>query len=96
MRERRRRGSDRPHQEALPQNIRALVEYLVRALVDDPDSVVVSEKVKGVKHYYEVQVSKGDYGKVLGRGGKTISCIRSVVRAAASKANTEAVVDIQD
>lgn len=85
---------DRPQE--LQHNIRKLIEYLVRALVDDPDAVVVSEKVKGIKHYYEVQVGRGDYGKVLGRGGRTINCIRSVVRAAASKANTEAVVDIQD
>lgn len=92
MRERRRHSRS----QVLPHNMRELTEYLVRALVDAPDSVVVNEKIKGDRHYYEVHVGKGDYGKVLGRGGKTINCIRSVVRAAASKANTEAIVDIQD
>jgi predicted RNA-binding protein YlqC (UPF0109 family) len=74
--------------------LKALLEFLVTNLVDDKEAVVVTERDKQGKLYYDVKVAKSDMGKLLGRSGKTISCVRAVIRAAAAKAGGDAVVDV--
>lgn len=76
--------------------MKELLEYLVASLVDNKEAVEVMEREKQGKLYYDVKVAKSDMGKLLGRGGKTISCVRSVIRAAAAKAGGEAVVDVME
>lgn len=71
-----------------------LVETIVRSLVDHPDEVQV-EPVEGDGGVtYEVTVAPGDTGKVIGRGGRIIQSIRAVVKAAASKSDQRAYVEI--
>jgi predicted RNA-binding protein YlqC (UPF0109 family) len=76
--------------------VKELVEFLARELVDDPDSVEVSESVDDRGVLITVHVAPDDMGKVIGKGGRTAKAIRAVVRAAASRQGTNAYVDIAD
>ena len=75
--------------------MRELLEYLARALVDEPDSVSVEqfEEDDGTI-VLELAVADDDYGKVIGRGGRTAHALRTVVKAAAVKENRRVLVDI--
>lgn len=74
-----------------------LVAYLARALVDEPDDVFVDsfEEEDGTV-VVELEVAEGDAGKVIGRGGRTISALRTVVRAASVKDGRRVLVDVID
>ena len=74
-----------------------LVEYLARALVDNPDEVTVEsfEEVDGTI-VYELRVAEGDVGKVIGRSGRTVNALRTVVRAAATRDGRRVLVDVVD
>ncbi len=74
--------------------MKELVEVIARALVDDPDGVVVTERQEGKTTVLEVRVADGDMGKVIGKQGRIAKAIRSVVKAAATKDNKRVVVDI--
>jgi predicted RNA-binding protein YlqC (UPF0109 family) len=76
--------------------VRDLVDFLVSELVDDPDSVEVTESEDDRGLRYTVHVAPDDMGKVIGKGGRTAKAIRAVVRAAASRRDTNAYVDIVD
>ncbi len=71
-----------------------LVEVIAKALVDDPDGVVVTEKLDGETVVIEVHVAEEDMGKVIGRQGRIAKAIRSVVKAASAKEDKKVVVDI--
>ncbi len=64
--------------------MRDLVEYLVRALVDDPDAVRVDELDDDGTTVLEVHVGEGDLGRVIGREGRVANAIRTVAKAAAT------------
>lgn len=77
---------------------RDLLEYLAEGLVDDPDQVSVNE-VSGDDNSTVLELSVGpdDYGSVIGRGGRTASALRTIVKAAASASGAGRVfVDIVD
>ena len=74
--------------------MRELVEVIAKALVDDPDSVAVSERQDGRTTVIEVRVADSDMGKVIGKQGRIAKAIRSVVKAAAAKEDKKVVVDI--
>ena len=71
-----------------------LVEVITKALVDDPDSVVVTEKQEGRTTVVEVRVAESDMGKVIGKQGRIAKAIRAVVKAAAAKEDKKVIVDI--
>jgi predicted RNA-binding protein YlqC (UPF0109 family) len=75
--------------------VRELLLYLVRALVDEPDSVKVDtfEEDDGTL-VLELSVAEDDYGQVIGRGGRTAQALRTVVKDAAVKDNRRVLVDI--
>jgi len=77
--------------------VKDLVEYLARALVDNPDEVTVEsfEEVDGTI-VYELRVAEGDVGKVIGRSGRTVNALRTVVRAAATRDGRRVLVDVVD
>ena len=69
------------------------LEFVVRSLVDNPDDVLVSE-VSGEREVsYRVGLHPADVGLVIGKGGRTISAIRSVINAA-NKAGTHLSVEV--
>jgi hypothetical protein len=74
--------------------MRELVEYLVRALVKDPDSVQVEELEENGDVVLEVTVAEDDLGRVIGRGGRIANAIRTVARAAATKEERRVLVEI--
>lgn len=75
--------------------MRELLEHLARALVDHPDRVSVEEFVEDDGTVvFELSVAKDDYGKIIGRGGRTAHAIRTVVKAAGSRADKRVFVDI--
>ena len=74
--------------------MKELVEVIAKALVDDPDSVAVSERQDGRTTVIEVRVADSDMGKVIGKQGRIAKAIRCVVKAAAAKEDKKVVVDI--
>jgi predicted RNA-binding protein YlqC (UPF0109 family) len=88
-------GDDEDVVDGAPTAI-AVLEYVVRELVDDPDAVTV-DPVNGRRGLtLEVGVGPGDMGRVIGRRGRMATAIRTVVRAAASKDGQEVDVDFVD
>ena len=75
--------------------MKELVEVIARALVDNPDQVVVTETEKEDGTFIELKVAPSDMGKVIGRQGRVAKAIRSVVKASASKEEKKVIVDIQ-
>ncbi len=74
--------------------MRDLVEFLTESLVEDPDAVKVEEVATGRVTVFEVSVAEGDVGKIIGRQGKVIRAIRTVVKAAATRQGTRVDVDV--
>lgn len=74
----------------------AVLEYLVRQLVDEPDSVTVDavDRSRGVQ--LEVRVAPGDMGRVIGKRGRTAQAIRTVTRAAAVKDGVEVNIEFME
>ena len=75
--------------------MKELVEVIAKALVDNPEEVVVTETMKGEDTLIELKVSPADMGKVIGKQGRIAKAIRSVVKAAASKEDKKVIVEIQ-
>ena len=75
--------------------MKELVEVIAKALVDDPDAVVVTEKENEKEIVVELSVAPSDMGKVIGKQGRIAKAIRSVVKAASSKEDKKVIVEIQ-
>ena len=75
--------------------MKELVEIIVKELVDNPDEVVVTERVTPKEIVLELKVATSDMGKVIGKQGRIAKAIRTVVRAATAKEEKRVVVDIQ-
>ena len=75
--------------------MKELVEVIAKALVDNPEEVVVSESLKGDDTLIELKVAPANMGKVIGKQGRIAKAIRSVVKAAASKEDKKVIVEIQ-
>jgi uncharacterized protein len=77
--------------------MKELLEYLARGLVDHPDEVSVKEvEEDDGTIVLELSVADDDYGNVIGRGGRTASALRTVVKTAAVKDKRRVFVDIVD
>ncbi len=74
--------------------MKELVEVLARALVDNPNEVVVTERTEGRTTIIELHVAASDMGKVIGKQGRIAKSIRAVVKAASSKDNARVDVEI--
>ena len=75
--------------------MRELLEELAKRLVDRPEDVKVEEfSEDDGTVVLELTVAEDDYGKVIGRGGRTANALRTVVKAAAVRENRRVLVDI--
>ena len=74
--------------------MKELVEVIAKALVENPDEVVVTQKEEGKNITVELHVAPSDMGKVIGKQGRIAKAIRSVVKAASSKDNKKVDVEI--
>ena len=75
--------------------MKELVEVIAKALVDNPNEVVVTESDKEDEIIIELKVASNDMGKVIGKQGRIAKAIRSVVKAASSKMDKKVIVEIQ-
>jgi uncharacterized protein len=87
-----------PYNRAPGGRARAVLEYLARQIVDDPDAVGVETSAGQVGQTVRLrlQVAPSDVGRVIGRRGRTAQAIRAVTRAAAARDGEEVFVDIAD
>ncbi|MBC5647117.1 KH domain-containing protein [Christensenella tenuis] len=74
--------------------MRELVEYIAKNLVDEPDSVRVTEREEEHAFILELTVAPDDMGKVIGKQGRIAKAIRTVVKAATTKSPKKYIVEI--
>ena len=73
--------------------MRDLVEFLARALVEDPDSVRVEEVEEAGDLVMEISVGGDDLGRLIGKGGRVANAIRTVAKAASTRAERRVLVE---
>ena len=71
-----------------------LIETMARALVDNPDQVEVSEIEGGMASAIELRVAKADLGKVIGKQGRNVDAMRTILSAAATKTRKRVILEI--
>jgi predicted RNA-binding protein YlqC (UPF0109 family) len=74
--------------------IKDLVEYMAKALADEPDAVVLSEIEGETSIVLELRVSPGDMGRMIGREGRTINAMRSLARVLGAKIGKKVTLEI--
>jgi uncharacterized protein len=74
----------------------AVLRHIVSSIVDDPSAVRVDASPEGSRVRLDVRVGPGDLGRVIGRRGRTAQSIRTVVRAAAARDETDVDVEFLD
>ena len=79
-----------------PKDVRELCEYLVLGLVDEPDQVSVTVEMTDDAIVLRIIVAPDDRGKVIGKGGRVVRAIRSVVRAGAVKSGRRVLVEVDE
>lgn len=78
------------------ERLERLTLFLARSVVDEPDAVEVTGTENDSRVDLEVRVAPDDMGRIIGRGGKTIRAIRSVVKAASVKVGKRVNVEVPD
>jgi len=73
-----------------------LLEFLAKSLVDDQDAVSVTRAEEDEALVLELRVSEDDVGQVIGRRGRTISALRTVMRAVGASQDQRVLVDLVD
>ncbi len=79
---------------ASTESMKDLIEYMAKALVDQPDQVQVSEVEGGKTSVIELCVAKEDLGKVIGKQGRTARAIRTILSAASTRVRKRSVLEI--
>lgn len=75
-------------------NLKDLVEFMAKSLVDNPDQVEVNEVASEQTTVIELKVAKEDLGKVIGKQGRTARAMRTVLNAAGTKMQKRSVLEI--
>lgn len=75
-------------------DIRSLIEYLTKGLVDAPGAVVVDQYEDGDETVLEVEVAPEDVGRVIGRQGRTVRALRTLASAAGAKQDKRYAVEV--
>ena len=74
--------------------LKTLIEYVSKALVDMPDQVEVNEIAGEQTTVIELKVDKSDLGKVIGKQGRTARALRTILNAASTKLRKRSVLEI--
>ena len=82
--------------EGVASPFRSVIEVVVRAVVDQPDSVIVTETERRGMSVLELRTAPGDMGKIIGRQGRTATALRTLLAVTAEKHGTRAQLDIKD
>lgn len=76
--------------------MREFLEYVAKQLVDNPDSVQISEVEKDNKVIFKIKVAQPDIGKIIGKQGRTAQSIRVLLSAVAAKSGKRAILEVED
>ena len=76
--------------------LRAVIEVVVRALVDHPDAVTVTESERRGVSVLELRTAPGDMGRIIGRQGRTAAALRTLLAVTAEQHGKRAQLDIKD
>jgi uncharacterized protein len=76
------------------ENLQSLVEFVAQSLVDEPNEVRVNQFQRGTTVNLELNVSKGDMGRVIGKGGQVANAIRTLLKVAAAREGSRVNLDI--
>ena len=76
--------------------MRELIELIIKGIVDNPNQVEINEIIGEKASIFEIKVDPNDIGKVIGKQGRNIKSIRTIVNAAAQKDDKRAVIEIID
>ena len=74
--------------------MKELVEYIARSIVDQPDMVSATEERSGERVIITLRVAPADVGKVIGRQGRIIGSIRTLVKVAAIKEGVKVILEV--
>ena len=74
--------------------MKELIEFIAKSLVDDENAVVVSQSTHGSRVKLELKVAKEDMGRVIGKNGRIINSIRTLLRISAEKENRQVTLDV--
>jgi len=74
--------------------MKELIEFIVKALVDDPSAIDIKEVAGDKVTIYELRSAKSDIGKVIGKRGRTASAIRTLINAVSARQGKRAVLEI--
>ncbi len=75
-------------------DIRALIELIAKAMVDDPDAVIVEEVAGQRASVFELTVAKPDIGKIVGKQGANLRALEVILSAVGSKVGRKAALEI--
>lgn len=74
--------------------MKELIELIIKGIVDKPDKIEISQVVGEKTLIFEVKVDPNDIGKLIGRQGRNIKSIRTIINAAAQKDNKRVIIEI--
>ncbi len=74
--------------------MKELIEFVVKALVDDPAAIDITEVTGDKVTIYELRSAKSDIGKIIGKRGRTASAIRTIINAVSARQGKRAVLEI--
>lgn len=78
------------------ENLQEMVEFVVKKLVEDPEEVLVEQYQHGSTIHLELNVSKEDMGRVIGKGGQVANAIRTLLKVAAARDGSRVNLEIID
>ena len=76
--------------------MRAFLKTVIEALTEDHNQIAITEVAGQKSTIYEIRLSKPDFGKIIGKNGKTISAIRAIAGAVAAKDARRVTVEVVD
>ena len=88
--------SGMPDDQGASSPLRAVIEVVVRELVDHPDAVKVTESVRRGVNVLELRTAPDDMGKIIGRQGRTAAALRTLLTVTAERHGKKAQLDIKD
>lgn len=74
--------------------MKELIEYIVKSIVDAPESVVITEETTEQGITFKLQVADADKGRVIGKQGRIVEAMRTLLRVKAAKLGTKATLQI--
>jgi predicted RNA-binding protein YlqC (UPF0109 family) len=74
--------------------MKELIKRIAESLVDEPDQISLTENVSESTIFYELEVAKSDIGKIIGKQGKNIDAIRTILKAIAGKTRKQILLEL--